>query len=82
MSDEEFEVIDELYFVTSYQNLKSATDFDDDPLKSVLIELIKKGWVKIFKSVDYEVRLEEVLVKDFDNCYFLASKKGLLEHNS
>ncbi len=82
MSDEEFEVIDELYFVTSYQDLKSTTDYSDNSLKSILVGLIEKGWIKVYKSVDVEIDLGQVEQHDLVTCFFLASKKGLFEHNS
>ncbi len=83
MSEEEFDVIDELYFVTPYKELKSTLDFSDDSLKSILIKLIKKGWIKLYETVDEEVDLIQVdMEKDFQNCFFLASKKGLFEHNT
>ena len=83
MSDEEFDVIDELYFVTPYKELKSALDFTDNSLQSILINLIEKGWVKLFVTVDEEADLSQVDIdKDFQSCFFLASKKGLFEHNT
>lgn len=82
MSDEEFEVIDELYFVTPYQDLKSTVEYSDNSLKSILVGLIEKGWVKVYKSVDEEIDLSQVDQNDLPNCFFLASKKGLFEHNT
>ena len=83
MSDEEFDLIDELYFVSSYQDLKSALAFSDDSLKFILVNLIQKGWVKIFKTVDEEGDLEDInRDNNFRKCFFLVSKKGLFEHNT
>ena len=83
MTDEEFDIIDELYFVTAYADLKEATDMSDAELKENLVKMAKKGWVRVYKSVDEESELDKL---DFDNdyqsFYYLASKKGLFEHNS
>ncbi|MEQ6169044.1 MULTISPECIES: hypothetical protein [unclassified Ekhidna] len=83
MTDEEFDIIDELYFVTAYADLKEATDLSDAELKENLVKMAKKGWVRVYKSVDEESELDKL---DFDNdyqsFYYLASKKGLFEHNS
>lgn len=83
MTDEEFDIIDELYFVTAYTDLKEVTDFSDAQLKENLIQMAKKGWVRVYKSVDEESELDKL---DFDNdyqsFYYLASKKGLFEHNT
>ena len=83
MTDEEFDIIDELYFVTAYADLKEATDYTDQQLKQHLNALAKKGWVRVYRSVDEESELDKL---DFDNDYqgffYLASKKGLFEHNA
>ena len=83
MTDEEFDIIGELYFVTAYADLKEATDLSDAELKENLVKMAKKGWVRVYKSVDEESELDKL---DFDNdyqsFYYLASKKGLFEHNS
>ncbi|MEO9485012.1 MAG: hypothetical protein ABJG47_16250 [Ekhidna sp.] len=83
MTDEEFEIIDELYFVTTYSDLKATTDLTDDQLKDNLIQMAQRGWVRVYKSVDEESELEQLdMENDFQSYYYLASKKGLFEHNS
>lgn len=83
MTDEEFDIIDELYFVTAYNDLKVATEFSDDQLRKNLIVMAKKGWVRVYKSVDEESEIEKLdLDRDFQSFYYLASKKGLFEHNT
>ena len=82
MSDEEFDIIDELYFVTTYADLKRATEFSDDQLKTNLINMVKRGWVRVYKSVDEESELNRLdLENSFQSYFYLASKKGLFEHN-
>ncbi|MEO9871325.1 hypothetical protein [Ekhidna sp.] len=83
MTDEEFDILDELYFVTTYMNLKEATEFSDEQLKVNLINLAQKGWVRIYKSVDEESEIDQLdFEKNFERYFYLASKKGLFEHNS
>ena len=83
MTDEEFDIIDELYFVTAYEKLKEATDFSDSQLKKNLVQMAKKGWVRVYKSVDEESELDKLdMNKDFQSFFYLASKKGLFEHNT
>ena len=83
MTDEEFDIIDELYFVTAYSDLKEATELSDDRLKENLVQMAKKGWVRVYKSVDEESELDKLdMDKDFRNFFYLASKKGLFEHNT
>lgn len=82
MSDLEFDVLDELYFVVSYQHIKEELALEDKTLKSVLQQLLEKGWVRCYLSASEEALDEEI---DFDNkyqtYYYLASKKGLLAHH-
>ena len=80
MSDNEFDVLDELYFVTSYSELKRNTDLKEGELLEVLESLIEKSWVRVYENMDDE--LEEFDLHDnFQTYYYLASKKGLLAHN-
>ncbi|MEQ9232139.1 MAG: transporter [Cyclobacteriaceae bacterium] len=82
MTDAEFDILDELYFVTSYHDLSGRIELRRDELNERLINLFNKGWVRAFKSPndtrDFEVLNAEVL----SNCYLLASKAGLKAHNS
>ncbi|MFK7952823.1 MAG: hypothetical protein AB8B73_08245 [Ekhidna sp.] len=83
MTDEEFDIIDELYFVTSYQDLKEGCQFSDEILQSNLVSLIENGLVRVYKDVDEASEMEDVNLKDhFRDYFYLASKKGLFEHNS
>jgi hypothetical protein len=82
MSDLEFDVLDELYFVTHYSALSSATGLPTEKLQPTLIELYRKGWIKVFKSVSEEMSVHSVnLGPEFQNYFYLASKEGLLAHN-
>lgn len=82
MTDVEFDIIDELYFVTAYVDLKEATEFTDEELKANLIHMAQKGWVRVYKTVDEESEIDQLdLENSFQSYYYLASKKGLFEHN-
>lgn len=84
MTDSEYIILDELYFVTSYANLRESTELSDEILKENIIRLVDLGWVKVYLSPD-EVA-EEISVADLGQNYasysYLASKKGLLAHNA
>lgn len=83
MNDDEFDIIDELYFVTSYNDLKVGTGYSDQELKINLKNMVQKGWIKIYKSVDEESEITELNYdQDFQSFFYLASKKGLFKHNS
>jgi hypothetical protein len=82
MTDNEFDVLDELYFVTSYNDLLKQLDFSDDLLITTLNMLKDKGWVKFLKDIDQEWNITELTIDQIKQSYFLASKSGLLAHNS
>lgn len=82
MSDLEFDVLDELYFVISFTDLQQATDLPGEKLKEILLTLFRKGWLKVFKSISEELSEDTFdLDSDVQNYYYLASKAGLLAHN-
>jgi len=82
MSDEEFDVLDELYFVQPFSYLQEELDLDDDQLKSALQKLLKKDYIKCFFNMNDEVFEDQL---DFENLFreyfYLATKTGLLAHN-
>lgn len=82
MTDLEFDVLDELYFVIGFRQLQEELDIEEEVLKATLSTLLDKGWAKCFLSVSEEALQDEI---DFDNSYkeyyYLASKTGLLAHN-
>lgn len=81
MTDDEFTLLDELYFVISYEQLQQEVGFSDKKLSSLILDFYEKGWVKILKTVDMEVAaIPEG--EELKKCYFLASKKGLQAHNT
>ncbi|REE05729.1 hypothetical protein [Marinoscillum furvescens] len=83
MTDEQFDVLDELYFVMSHDELREATGLNDEKLIAVLAELYEAGWIKIMHTVDEELAPDQVDLKtNAATYYYLASKKGLLAHNS
>ena len=82
MTDEEFDVLDELYFVQPFSYLVEELSMMAEELKPVLAALLSKGWIKCFYNMNDEVFEKELDFEDqFDNYYYLATKKGLLAHN-
>ena len=83
MSDLEFDVLDELYFVQPFDHLISELELEKSDLKEILKSMLDKGWIKCFRTMSDEVFPEDL---DFENKYadyfYLATKKGLLTHNS
>ncbi len=83
MSELEYQVMDELYFVQSFAELLVLTDLPEHDLKAVLESLLVKGWIKSMLSREGE---EIVSVSEFTSrfasLHYLATKAGLLAHNS
>lgn len=84
MTNVEFDILDELYFVTSYPDLKSTLSLSDEELCEGLRSLLDKGYVKIlYPDQDTE---HEYSATDFgkhcQDYFYLASKAGLVVHNS
>ncbi len=67
MSDLEFDLLDELYFVQSYQYLQETLNWDDQTLKSTLQHLYDKAWINLLEQGQLY--------------HYLATKAGLLAHN-
>jgi len=84
VTDPEFDILDELYFVTTFRDLAQRTKLAPAALEQHLRELLEQGYVKCFypdpdTEQAYESTSFGAIVRD---CYFLATKAGLLEHNS
>lgn len=83
MSDIEYEILDELYFVIPYAELAARIELPEEELALHLKEMIKKGWVRFYKNSTDEVLQEDLKFdNNYKNYYYLASKAGLLAHNS
>ncbi|MDB5272782.1 MAG: hypothetical protein JWO58_1149 [Chitinophagaceae bacterium] len=84
MTDQEFEVLDELYFVISFKELMRNLSWTEVELLPVLKSLLLKELVKcIDPESEEEIERSAIeLEKRYQKILFLATKKGLMEHNS
>lgn len=83
MSDLEFEVLDQLYFLISFHELEESLSIEQGELITILDDMIKKDWIRVYRSEDVELSTVELDLKNNYNEYrYLASKKGLFAHNS
>jgi len=83
MSDLEYDVLDELYFVQSYAHLRDTLKWDDHMLKETIESLWKKDWIRCYSSPTEELTGNEIdLETQYHTYYYLASKSGLFAHNS
>ncbi|MDB5262482.1 MAG: hypothetical protein JWQ14_1763 [Adhaeribacter sp.] len=84
MNDIEYDIIDELYFVTAYPDLAQALNLPEAELHPHLAGLIQQGLVKTFyPDPDTEIAFDEEGFRlNFPSYFFLATKAGLIRHNS
>lgn len=83
MTTAEFDVLDELYFLQAYKELVETLKMSDSELKPILENLLKRGWIKCYLSPFEEMELDiSDLEKEYWNYHYLATKAGLLAHNS
>jgi hypothetical protein len=83
MTDREYEILDALYFTVSFDVIKNELDTDELTLRNDLLALIDKGWVKCLEKIsEAEIEDKELVKKNYKEYNFLASKTGLIAHNS
>lgn len=84
MSNNEFDILDELYFVTSFPDLRSTLSLSDQELCDALQSLIRQGYVRIlYPDQDTEHDYDEATFsRHCQDFFFLATKAGLVVHNS
>ncbi len=82
MTDAEFDLMDELYFVQPFEHIKETLKWEDEFLLENLQLLYSQGYIKCLETPDQE-RFDEVdVLKEGEKLFFLATKKGLMAHNS
>jgi hypothetical protein len=82
MSDREFDLLDELYFVQEYAFLQDSLGWEDHLLMETLTSLYVKGMIKCLSAPDEE-RFDQVdIFNEGKSLFFLATKKGLMAHNT
>lgn len=83
MTETEYDIIDQLYFVTSYEDLLSETGMTNETIKNPLWSMVQKDWIKCLSNPETEVfpNLDE-FDSNYSNYHYLATKKGLFKHNT
>ncbi len=86
MTDLEFDILDELYFVETFENLHKKLNLDKTLLKDSLKELLNIGWIKCFSENREEIFTDLINFADFEQKFdkysYLATKAGLTAHNT
>ncbi|TVP44763.1 MAG: hypothetical protein EA341_16225 [Mongoliibacter sp.] len=82
MTEEEFDLLDELYFVQPYSYLSETLGWDDEKLLTTLKSLHQKAFIKCLSAPDEELFDQVDVLNKGKDLFYLASKKGLMEHNA
>jgi len=80
LSEIEYDVLEELYFVQSIQSLEKKCALSVASLEEILLELYKKQYIKLLDQNFNEIN--NFMNEDFLRFQFVISKKGLFAHNS
>ncbi|MFN3315695.1 MAG: transporter [Raineya sp.] len=79
----EFDILDEIYFVETFENIRQKLNINSQTLKETLKSMIEKGWVKCFANQYTEVIFDtRSFEENYQVYHYLATKEGLLAHNS
>ena len=83
ITDLEFRILDELYFVSSYQNIIENVEADPSLVLEALLRLLQAGLVSQIKLIEgTEEKLDTPDLSLLEQSFFVASKNGLLIHNT
>lgn len=83
MTELEFDIIDEMYFLISFDRLQQEVGLEAVLLADQLASLHAKGWIRILTGEeDVPPATLANFKEEFRNYNYLASKAGLLAHNS
>ena len=82
MSDTEFDLLEELYFIQTFDSLQNQLGWEEAELAGELHKLYVKGWLRCVSLQDGETPPQdphiEVRYRDY---HYVASKEGLMAHN-
>jgi hypothetical protein len=83
LTDLEYRILDELYFISSYQTLVENLSEEKENIRQAIENMLVNGWIiQIKYEHENEKKLEMPDFSALEQSYFVASKKGLLIHNS
>jgi NH3-dependent NAD+ synthetase len=78
----EFDLLDELYFLVSFEELLRESAYSEEEIRDTLKRMIEKGWVHCYHASREEIITDvSNFSQEYRNYRYLASKEGLLAHN-
>ena len=85
LSELEYEVLGALYFVEPFVHILEECNAPEPVVADVLKSLIQRKWVTPMKFDEQQQEYVRSFIYDTDNMrayHYLATKEGLLAHNS
>ena len=83
MDDIFYEILEELYFIETFEGLKAKLSYETNVLQGYLWIMLEKDLIKIMVNFDEEIEQnKEEFEQNFQKYHYIASKKGLMWHNS
>jgi len=83
MSDLEWDILDHVYFMNGFQNIRDAVYATPEVLENALVDLLRGGFLRqlVYSEPHADfVDVEPFAPTRFANSQFVITKKGLLAH--
>ncbi len=82
MTQEEDKILDNLYFISSFDELTEMIQMDEKEVKTVLKKMILKEWVAVYSDpAGDSLPGLKGFDKGFRNYFYLSTKIGMLVHH-
>ncbi len=84
MTELEFDILDEIYFVTGYQEVREQLMVEEEALQQGFRSLLQQGYVQQLyfdEGVQDYVKQNAPDLDHIAKYHYLATKEGLLAHN-
>ena len=82
MTELEYDILDEIYFVQSFDTLRNGLDLDPETLVRMLKSMFIKGWIRCYTNPSEEIFQWDIdLESEYEQYLYVASKAGMLAHN-
>lgn len=78
-----YDILDELYFIRTFEELLEKLNLESNVLQGYLWKMLEEGLIKTMVNFDEEIEQnKENFEQNFKKYHYIASKKGLMWHNS
>jgi hypothetical protein len=82
MTEQEYTLLDELYFLTPFDALKTALGWEEKTVLDVLEQVNQKSWLRVYITPSNELLPNEINIAEKGKGYsYNASKAGLFALN-